>query len=90
MLRGPELKADNPTDGWIDLRPQNMAQWQEWIAAMLEEAECEADCAEWESGSRFGRRFNRAGTWAIPEQLPVGEMVAWIFRNPDAGERMKG
>ncbi|MDQ4077568.1 MAG: short-chain dehydrogenase [Chloroflexota bacterium] len=89
LMRGPEIKADNPTDGWIDLRPQNMEQWQRWVRAMREEAIRESATEGWGSGSGFGRRFNEAGTWEILDRCDVGEMVAWIFRNPDAGERIK-
>ena len=28
MLRGPVMKAHTPEEGWIDLRPENMARWQ--------------------------------------------------------------
>ncbi len=90
LLRGPEIKADAPGDGWIDLRLAHMEQWQGWLAAMLEEARRDADIGELNASSAFARSFSQAGTWAIPDTFDVGEMVAWIFRNPDQGERIKG
>ncbi|MGH2543143.1 MAG: short-chain dehydrogenase, partial [Ardenticatenaceae bacterium] len=90
LLRGPEIKADTPADGWIDLRPQHMAEWQSWLCAMCEEARHDSDTGDWGSGSTAARRFNEPTTWAMPDRFDVGEMVAWIFRNPDEGERVKG
>lgn len=90
LLRGPEIKVDTPADGWIDLRPAHMAEWQGWLQAMLSEAERASVTEGLTTGSALGRYFNRAGTWAVPECFDVGEMVAWIFRTAEGGERMKG
>jgi hypothetical protein len=90
LLRGPEIKTSAPQDGWIDLRPTHMAQWQGWVRAMLNEAEAAGVNEGWTTGSGLGRHFNASGSWAIPATLDVGEMVAWIFRTHDEGERLKG
>ncbi|MBA3531428.1 MAG: hypothetical protein H0T73_05850, partial [Ardenticatenales bacterium] len=89
LLRGPEIKADNPADGWVDLRRAHMAQWQAWIGAMLEEAQQEGLVEGLASGSGYRRAFNERGSWQLPERFDVGEMVAWIFRTADEGERIK-
>lgn len=90
LLRGPEIKTKSAEEGWIDLRPSHMAQWQNWIRRMLEEAELAGINEGWSTGSGVDRHFNSIGSWALPACLDVGEMVAWIFRTHDEGERIKG
>lgn len=90
LMRGPEIKADHADAGWIDLTPSHMEQWQSWIRAMMEEATPASVTDGWTTGSTLGRHFNDGGTWQLPDTLDVGEMVAWIFRTADEGERIKG
>lgn len=89
LLRGPVVKVEEAADGWVDLRPAHMAQWQHWIGCMLDEARQASATDGLASGSRAGRHFNVAGSWAVPAQLDPAEMVAWIFRRADGGERIK-
>ncbi len=89
LLRGPVIKADSAETGWIDLQPDNMAQWQRWIGAMRQEAVRDSCLAQSRTSSRFNRRFNETHDWTLPPHFNVGEMAAWILRHHDNGRRWK-
>lgn len=89
LLRGPQCKATNADDGWVDLRPQNMARWQERlrrIRAMTEE-ELRADAGRY--SSRFYRVFVDPATGEFTERFGIGDLAGWIFTYEEKGARMK-
>jgi hypothetical protein len=65
--------------GWIDLRPRNLARWQERFRKMLK--------------SSVG--IHRQGSAAITmetyrsDEIRIGEIVGWIFNNEEEGHRIK-
>jgi NAD(P)-dependent dehydrogenase (short-subunit alcohol dehydrogenase family) len=91
MLRGPEIKVApehgmNPEDprladnGWVDLRPANWERWRKRARAILSERERSP-------GPELGSRSDV--TAADGRTLRPGALAAWIFRNEDAGLRIK-
>ncbi|MCX7906025.1 MAG: short-chain dehydrogenase [Bacteroidetes bacterium] len=70
--------------GWVDLRPQNMAQWRQRAQAIIAQAE------------GIGVRSDSAITqdklyWKtdLDERLQPGKLAAWIFAHEEGGYRMK-
>jgi hypothetical protein len=65
--------------GWIDLRPKNIARWQQRFRRML----------------RSAQTIHRQGSAAITmeayrsEEIRIGEVVGWIFNNEEEGYRIK-
>ncbi|GAB4580143.1 MAG: hypothetical protein Fur0022_28820 [Anaerolineales bacterium] len=65
--------------GWVDLRPQNMAGWQERFRHMIRE----------------NQRVRGKGSAALDrevylfEEIFIGEVVGWIFNNELGGYRIK-
>ena len=65
--------------GWVDLRPQNMAGWQERFRHMIRE----------------NQRVRGKGSAALDreaylfEQIFIGEVVGWVFNNEMGGYRIK-
>jgi hypothetical protein len=65
--------------GWVDLRADNLARWQERVRRM----------------SKARRDLRDAGSAAasihayLPSELEIGEVVAWIFNNEMGGYRIK-
>lgn len=71
--------------GWIDLRPANLAHWQQRVRAIM--ADIHSIPAH-DTSSRYvrDREFWRGAddeSWSIQP----GEIAAWIFINEDKGER---
>jgi hypothetical protein len=95
LLRGPRLNipesiyhevpasADDwdrwARKGWLDLRPQNFAEWQERFRRMR----------------RTQHLLQSRGTASVtmktylPETIEIGSVVAWIFNNEHEGYRIK-
>jgi len=68
--------------GWVDLRPQHMAWWQERFRRMLQSA--------------ITPKVKRSSEWAtrelyVHETIEIGDVVAWIFSNDEdiQGYRIK-
>lgn len=65
--------------GWIDLRPKNIARWQQRFSKML----------------RSAQTIHHYGSAAITmesyrsEEIHIGEVVGWIFNNEEEGYRIK-
>jgi hypothetical protein len=65
--------------GWVDLRPQNMAGWQDRFRYMIRE----------------NQRVRGNGSAALDrevylfEQIYIGEVVGWVFNNEMGGYRIK-
>ncbi len=89
LLRGPQCKAASADDGWVDLRPQNMARWQERLRTIqaTTRAELEADADQY--SSRFYRIFVDPATGDVTDALVIGDLAGWIFTYEDRGARMK-
>jgi len=70
-------------DGWVDLRPANMALWRDRFARI--EAEI-GSIPPNESSSRFlrDRQF-----WSLDGAIQPGKVVGWIFATEEHGARMK-
>ena len=68
-------------EGWVDLRPENMAVWQERLAEIRAEVEDEAA-----TGSEPDRS---SAYWDDFETLNEGRLAAWIFTFEEGGERVK-
>ncbi|MFC1530292.1 short-chain dehydrogenase [Gemmatimonadota bacterium] len=71
------------SDGWVDLRTENMVRWQERARAIIEETE---SIPPEETSSRFHHDRNY---WRLDQPLDIGKTVGWIFIREDEGERMK-
>jgi hypothetical protein len=86
MLRGPVVKSENTAQGWVDLTPENMSQWQKRlgdIQAMIE-TEMGGD-----TSSRHNRMYPTLRTWSDQETFNVGEIAAWVSTYEDKGKRGK-
>jgi hypothetical protein len=69
-------------EGWVDLRTENMAVWQERLASIRAEVESH-DAA---TGSEPDRS---AAYWDNFASLNEGRLAAWIFSFEEGGERVK-
>jgi NAD(P)-dependent dehydrogenase (short-subunit alcohol dehydrogenase family) len=87
LLRGPSLKSQDAEHGWIDLRPANMARWQERLAALR--ADLQAALADSEGSSRLDRSYPAALEWRQNDTFDVGEIAGWVFIHEDRGRRGK-
>ncbi|MEW6566680.1 MAG: short-chain dehydrogenase [Chloroflexota bacterium] len=87
LLRGPALKAQDADHGWIDLRPANLARWQERLAAL--QAEVQIQLGEPQASSRLDRAYPSAYRWSDAEPFDVGEIAGWVFTHEDKGQRRK-
>jgi NAD(P)-dependent dehydrogenase (short-subunit alcohol dehydrogenase family) len=87
LLRGPSLKSQDAEHGWIDLRPANMARWQERLAALR--AELQVALADSEGSSRLDRSYPAALEWRQNDTFDVGEIAGWVFIHEDRGRRGK-
>ena len=93
LIKVPELKGRNKvapiesTDdldrwarrGWIDLRPSNIARWQDRLFKI--------DAARQELARKGSAAVSRE-TY-LPAVLKIGDVVAWIMNNELAGYRIK-
>ena len=75
----PTLVDEWAERGWLDLRPKNIARWQQRFRRML----------------RSAQSIHRQGSAAITmeayrsEEIRIGEVVGWIFNNEEEGYRIK-
>ncbi|NOZ50622.1 MAG: short-chain dehydrogenase [Chloroflexi bacterium] len=89
LLRGPQCKAQNPDDGWVDLRAGNMQHWQQRLQAIQATTRADlTDDAE-QYSSRFYRIFVDPATGDVKDALCIGDLAGWIFTYEDKGARMK-
>lgn len=86
LLRGPEIKAQAPEHGWVDLRPQNQAQWQTRLKHLLQEVERGFAAP---SSSQVDRGYPSLRRWQEDGSFDVGEIVGWIFSTEEGGRRTK-
>lgn len=69
--------------GWIDLRADNVAQWQKRLAEIKARTEA-INPNDSSSTQNFPPDY-----WQEFETMPIGKIVAWIFTVEDEGARMK-
>jgi hypothetical protein len=86
LLRGPVIKAASPDQGWVDLRPENMAMWQSRLQMLAEEVQRQLTG---ESSSRYDRVYRTARRWQVKDSFDIGEIVGWLFVHEEDGQRMK-
>lgn len=73
---------------WIDLRPENMARWQQRMRNILNDVESRPDPGT-DSSSQFHRPMTDPATWLLDSEINIGEVAGWIFNHEEKGERMK-
>ncbi len=71
------------SDGWVDLRVENMTRWQMRAGAIIDEVEA---IPHEETSSRY---HHDRTYWQLDDMLDIGKTVGWIFIREDEGERMK-
>jgi hypothetical protein len=96
-LRGAQVKVPRPDEdhrctpealarwceaGWVDLRPSNMARWQERLRRMLQYAQ--TDSTDTSSASGEWRLH-----WSHLTELDEGNIAAWILTYEEHGQRGK-
>jgi hypothetical protein len=86
ILRGPVVKSENAYGGWIDLTPQNWAQWKKRLEAV--KAEVKSQLGN-DTSSHFDRAFAMTREWADDDRFEVGELAGWVAINEDKGLRGK-
>lgn len=69
--------------GWIDLRKENVEQWQKRLTTIKEQTE-KINPNDSSSAQDFPPDY-----WEHFEKMPIGKIVAWIFTVEDEGARMK-
>ena len=70
-------------DGWVDLRPSNVAFWQQRMNQIFDEIESvPAD----DTSSQFVRDRTY---WLEDDEIDIGKIVGWIFSHEERGLRMK-
>ena len=89
LLRGPEIKADNAEDGWVDLTPANMAHWQERIRRIRGATEQQLRADRGQYSSRYYRVFVDPATGDVQDHIVPGDLAGWIFTYEEGGIRVK-
>lgn len=69
--------------GWVDLRTENVRQWQERLRTIRQETD---KIDRNDSSSRENFPLDH---WEEFRSMPIGKIVAWIFTVEDQGARMK-
>jgi len=69
--------------GWVDLRVDNIRQWQERLARIKAETDQE-ELDDTSSRLNFSHDH-----WEYFKTMPAGKIAAWIFTVEDEGARMK-
>lgn len=86
LLRGPEIKAQDAEQGWVDLRPENARRWQERLRALREHIN---DGLAADSSSLIDRDYPSLRAWRGTDEIDIGEVVGWIFSTEEGGKRDK-
>jgi hypothetical protein len=88
LLRGPILKSKDANLGWVDLTPENMAKWQERLAAIRQMLR---DQLSGDTSSTHDRAYPTLRDWQVDDDsFHIGEITAWVAINEDEGRRGKG
>lgn len=86
ILRGPVLKSEDAEHGWVDLTPANMSKWVKRLQGITAMIKAESGG---ETSSFYNRTYPSLRKWLDEDRFEIGEMVAWISINEDAGQRGK-
>ncbi|MCB9248149.1 MAG: short-chain dehydrogenase [Ignavibacteriales bacterium] len=70
-------------DGWIDLRIENMKNWQQRIKAIMDEANLIPN------DDTSSMHVRTKMYWDNFEKINIGKVVSWIFIHEEKGKRMK-
>ncbi len=70
-------------EGWIDLRPSNMAKWQTRIKELIAEAE-KIPASETSSMHVRTKEY-----WNNFDEINIGKICSWLFIHEEQGTRMK-
>jgi hypothetical protein len=70
-------------DGWVDLRPSNMAKWQKRFKLIM------AQVGMIPKDDTSSRHLRNREYWDNFEEINPGKVVGWIFTDEDKGLRMK-
>jgi hypothetical protein len=79
----PESLESWASAGWVDLRTENIRQWQERLARIKAETDA-SDMNDTSSRLHFSHDY-----WEEFQSMPAGKIAAWIFTIEDEGARMK-
>ncbi len=71
------------SDGWVDLRPENMKRWQERFRKIQQEID---QVPEDDTSSRYHRDRQY---WLEDTEIHIGKVVSWIFIIEEEGLRIK-
>ena len=85
LLRGPVLKTGTAHQGWVDLTPSNMEEWQQRFLRIRKLLDAERDTG---ASSRHDRimKASRDGS-PDDDEIRIGEVAAWILRYEERGGR---
>ncbi len=86
ILRGPLVKSENAYRGWVDLTPENMAQWKQRLEDIRAMVKTELSGG---SSSQHDRSYSSVRDWADDDRFEIGEMAGWVAINEDKGRRGK-
>jgi hypothetical protein len=86
LLRGPGIKSFEADQGWVDLRPENMAAWQERLGALRAGLQA---AGSGDTSSRLDRAYPSLSDWSSTDAFDVGEVVGWVFNTEEDGRRGK-
>ncbi len=79
----PESVDSWAAAGWVDLRVENIVQWQQRLRRIV----ADTDAAERDdTSSRLNFTHDH---WENFATMPIGKIAAWIFTVEDEGARMK-
>ncbi len=79
----PESLDSWASAGWVDLRAENVRQWQQRLGRIKEETDA-SDQNDTSSRLHFSHDY-----WEDFKAMPSGKIAAWIFTIEDEGARMK-
>jgi hypothetical protein len=79
----PERLEGWVDDGWVDLRPQNLARWIERFRRIQEEVEAI------EESDTSSRHLRSRQFWSEAKLIQPGKVVGWIFSTEEQGARLK-
>jgi NAD(P)-dependent dehydrogenase (short-subunit alcohol dehydrogenase family) len=79
----PEALEAWARDGWVDLRPANLALWRERFARI------EAELAAIAPGDSSSRHLRDRQFWGDEGRIQPGKLAGWIFATEERGARMK-
>jgi hypothetical protein len=71
------------TEGWVDLRVNNMKRWKQRIKDLIDEANSIPDT------DTSSHHVRTKAYWNNFEEISIGKICSWIFIHEEQGRRMK-